>query len=335
MSAALAKKIHVLWEDPDAFLEKLHAAAPFEVAGSRRPPPANSEMVRAGTRLVRRYLCDKWTSARYREQWALACQHGAGERPMMGEFRTLLPPMDRFWADPFPIQLGNDYYIFHEEARFATGKGCIVVTVLDEQGNPLARPIPVLDRDYHLSYPFVFQWEGDVFMVPETASRRQVELYRCLDFPSQWKLEQVFLPGPIARDPTLAFLFGRWWLFASIPAHGAGASDELHAFHSDSPLGPWTPHRNNPIKSDVRSGRPAGRIFDSHGQFHRPAQDCSRRYGYAVSINRILRLDPESYEEAEVDRIFPNWAPSVLGVHTFNRVGSLTVIDCLVKRRRL
>ena len=333
IAAALARKIQMLWEDPDAFLESLKAAASFELTRNPSVAPGNLEMVRAGTLLLRRYASDKWLSTLYREQWALAYRHGTGDRLLMGPFHQLIPPLDRFWADPFPIQVGNDHYIFHEELLFSTGKGSIVLTVMDDTGRT-ARPIPILETDYHLSYPFVFQWDGDFFMMPETASQRRVELYRCVDFPAHWKLERVVLRGMKALDPTPALLFGRWWLFANMPAYGAGTSDELHLFHADSPLGPWTPHRDNPIKSDVRSARPAGRIFENHGEFYRPAQDCSTRYGSAVVINRILQLNPETYEEIEMGKVGPDWVPQVEGVHTFNVAGNITVIDCLLRRRK-
>ena len=323
----------MLWEDPEALLETLKTPAPFAVAPVLSPPPGNLDVLRAGARLVRRYVADKCESALYREQWALAYQRGSGQRPMMGALRHLIPPKDRIWADPFPVQVGNDWYIFHEELLFASGKGTIVLTVVDDTG-VVAPPVPILERDYHLSYPFVFQWDGDWFMTPETGSHDQVELYRCAGFPSQWKLERVLLSGVRAFDPTPAFLFGKWWLFANIPAYGAGINDELHLFSADSPVGRWTPHRQNPIKSDVRSARPAGRIFEQRGQFYRPAQDCSARYGYAVSINHILQLNPDTYQEAEVDKILPDWGPNVVGVHTLNHAGSMTVIDCLVRRRR-
>jgi hypothetical protein len=335
IAATLAKKIEVLWNDPDAFLERLEAAQPFEAAQGLSRAPGNLEMLRAGTLLIRRSVSDMWIKTLYREQWTLAYQHGASTQRIMGSFRKLIPPMELSWADPFPIQVGNDYYIFHEQWPLSTGKGSIVVTVVDDKGH-IAGPIPVLEKDYHLSYPLVFQWDGDLFMIPETASHNQVELYRCVDFPSHWKLERVVLSGLRALDPTPAFLSGKWWLFATIPAYGAGkSSDELHLFSAESPLGPWTPHRSNPVKTDVRAGRPAGRIFEHQGHFYRPAQDCSVRYGYAVSINRIVRLDPETYEEVEVDKIIPDWSPSVAGVHTFNRAGNMTVIDCLLRRKKV
>lgn len=334
IAAALARKIQLLWEDSEAFRERLKAATPFDVARGPSAAAGNVDVVRACAVLVRRYASDKWRDARYQEQWALAYQLGVDTPLRIETLQTLLPPRDRFWADPFPVRVGNEYYIFHEELLFASGKGSIVVTVLDDTARPVAPCLPVLQKDCHLSYPFVFQWDGDFFMIPETAARHQVELYRCVGFPSHWKLERVLLAGLRAFDSTLAFVSGRWWLFANVAAYGAGSMDELHVFHADSPLGPWTPRRNNPVKSDVRSARPAGRIFERHGQYYRPAQDCSRHYGYAVSINRILQLDPETYAEVEVDKILPNWAPHVVGVHTFNPAGGMTVIDCLVRRKR-
>ena len=338
MSAALTRNLLCLGEDPDAFVQRLAASASSDVAhppsGAPADAPGNLEMLRAGARLARRYASDKWMSTLYREHWTLAYQRGSSDGRVEGPFQTLIPPSDRYWADPFPIRVGNEYYIFHEEAPLSHRKGTIVLSVVDSAGKT-AGPIPILEKDYHLSYPFVFQWDGEFFMIPETAAHNQVELYRCVAFPSRWKLEHVLLSGLAASDPTPAFVFGKWWLFASVPVAGAGTSGELHLFYADSPLGPWTPHRANPVKSDVRSARPAGRIFERDGQFYRPAQDCSRRYGYAVSINRIVQLNPDSYGEVEVDKLVPNGKPDVAGVHTLNMADDMTVIDCLVRRRRV
>lgn len=334
MAGALGSKLRQLWQDPETFARGLDAVRPFDAVQHPSAPPRNLQVVRACTRLARRYIADKWRDAHSRAQWALAYQLGGGVPGRSGTLETLLPPADRFWADPFPVRVGNEYYVFYEEARFATGKGYLLVTVLDEHGRILAPGIPVLEEDHHLSYPFVFQWGGDFFMIPETASQQCVQLYRCIRFPDRWKAERVLLSGLPAFDATPAFYFGRWWLFANVAPYGARSMDELHLFHADSPLGPWAPHRANPVKSDVRSARPAGSLFERDGHLLRPAQDCSRHYGYAVSINRILRLDPEMYEEVEVDKIVPDWGPAVTGVHTFNSVGDLTVIDCLIRRRR-
>ena len=333
LSAALAGMLKGLWQDPDTVTGRLKEAQCVAVMPGPRRAPGNLETVRACAVLARRYLADKWAHARYREQWALAYQRCARDQFRVDQCRMLIPPKDHWWADPFPVRAGADTYVFHEEMPVATGKGRIVVTVVDGDGRATA-PFVVLERDYHLSYPFVFQWDGEFFMIPETGSSRQVELYRCTAFPSRWRLERVLLSGVTAHDPTLASMFGRWWLFANIPADGAGPLEDLHLFHADTPLGPWVPHRANPIKGDVRSARPAGRIFQRQGQFYRPAQDGSPHYGRAVSINRVLRADPDAYQEREAERITPNGSPRVVGVHTVNRAGEMTVIDCLLRRRR-
>jgi hypothetical protein len=333
LSGALSRMLQELWRDPDTLCGRLRVARPIEVRPQSSRVPGNLATLRAGALLTRRYIADKWTHARYREQWALAFYRGAAEPLRLDRCRMLIPPKDLWWADPFPVQVGGDTYVFHEEMPLTTGKGVIVATVIDEQGYATS-PLPVLEREYHLSYPFVFRWDGEYFMIPETGSARQVELYRCVGFPSRWRLERVLLAGVTARDPTLAFMSGTWWLFANIPADGAGSLEDLHLFYADTPLGPWTPHHGNPIKCDVRSARPAGRIFERQGQFYRPSQDGAPYYGHAVSVNRILRLDPETYEEQEVERITPSQPSRILGIHTLNRVGDMTVIDCLLQRRR-
>jgi len=106
---------------------------------------------------------------------------------------------------------------------------------------------------------------------------------------------------------------------------------ELHVFSAASPLSrQWEPHRLNPIVRDATHARPAGRILAAAGSLERPAQDCSVRYGYAVRVQRIERLDHEGYLEREIAALRP---PSgrVRGVHTLNRVAGLTAIDA--KRR--
>jgi hypothetical protein len=111
-------------------------------------------------------------------------------------------------------------------------------------------------------------------------------------------------------------------------------SDELHLYYGDSPLGPWKPHAKNPVKSDVRNSRPAGRPFYWKGDLYRPAQDSSQRYGYGMRINRVVQLTPSEFREEEVSQILPQWRRDLRGTHTLNICDDLTVIDCLVHRRR-
>lgn len=124
-------------------------------------------------------------------------------------------------------------------------------------------------------------------------------------------------------------------MFVNIQEEGVSVNwDELHLYYADNPRGPWKPHARNPVVSDVRSARPAGRLFWSNNQLYRPAQDSSVRYGYATTINHIKKLSPTEYSEIEVAKILPNWDKDIIGVHTWNTFNEISTIDCLVKRRR-
>jgi hypothetical protein len=102
----------------------------------------------------------------------------------------------------------------------------------------------------------------------------------------------------------------------------------LFIYHADQFEGPWQPHQNNPVKSDVRSSRPGGTPFMLHGKLYRPAQDCSVSYGSAIAINEITELTENSFAEKTVRRIEPRaeWKFNK-GLHTFSIVADNILID--------
>ena len=161
-----------------------------------------------------------------------------------------------------------------------------------------------------------------------------MQLYRAVEFPFRWELDRELMTDVVAVDPTLAHINGQWWMFANTDACGASTMDELNLYYSDSPLGPWTPHRRNPVVSDVRRSRPAGRLFQSSGAWFRPSQDSAGTYGRAMVINRIIRLDRQAYEEVPVTRVDPEWMPGLTGTHTINASDGVTVIDGRRRRPR-
>ena len=297
--------------------------------------PGNLEMVSHGVRLAGRYAADKLRDVWYLNQWSIAYRlHPGSDGPDPGlhRFKLLRPPADRFWADPFPVSADGLHYIFVEELPFSTNKGHISVLELDASGQ-LRGTAKVLEKDHHLSYPFVFEWRGERFMIPETGANRSIEVYRAHAFPHQWQLEQILMDDIYAVDATLLELDGAWWMFANVAADGVVNTDELHIFKAPTPFGPWSAHRRNPVKSDGRCARPAGRL-QWNGRLYRPSQDCSGRYGAAIVINEVEKLNDCDYRETAVSRIEPRWAPNLLATHTLNSAAGVTVADVLVKRRR-
>jgi hypothetical protein len=251
-------------------------------------------------------------------------------------FRVLRPPPDAAWADPFVAYVDGRHYILFEDYRYATRRGHIAAMEVERDGS-CSPPVPVLVRDYHLSYPFLFEWRGERYMIPESSDNSTVDLYRAARFPYEWRHERTLFSGRRLVDVTLQEIDGRWWLFANAPAvpearYESWLWDELHLFHADSPLGPWTPHPRNPVVSDVRHARPAGRLFRRDGVWYRPAQDCAGGYGSRLAIQRIVRLDTERYVEDPATTLSGTWRRDIAGLHTVNAAGGLTVIDVHLRR---
>jgi hypothetical protein len=298
--------------------------------------PGNLQMLKLGAGVMARFAADKLRETVRHDQWALAYRLNPAldtPDPGMHRYKLLLPPQDRFWADPFPVTKDGRHFIFMEDLPYRTGKGHIGVIELDKKGS-VVRVEKALEQDHHLSYPFVFEWGGSHFMIPESGARRRVAIYRAHDFPGGWQLEDVLLDNVYAVDATLHEADGTWWMFANVGAEGTWNYDELHLFHAASPLGPWRPHPMNPIKSDARAARPAGRLFRWKGSLYRPSQDCSGQYGGAIVINKVLRLTQSEYSEMPVSRLEPRWAPNLLGTHTLNAAPGISVTDVLVRRWR-
>ncbi|KAB5491519.1 MULTISPECIES: hypothetical protein [Flagellimonas] len=250
-------------------------------------------------------------------------------------FKRIVPPKDRFWADPFIFEKDGKYYVFFEELIYKNGLGNISVLELDEKGN-YSEPKIVLEKDYHLSYPFLIEDNGNLYMIPETAENKQIELYKCDQLPLKWSLEKVLMKDVQAVDTTIISHENTYWLFCNIKENeGSSTSNELFLFYADNLVtNNWTPHPKNPIVSDVSSSRPAGKIFEYNGHLIRPSQNCAKHYGHGMQLQMIKVLTKEDYQEINLQSIYPNWEKDLVSTHTINQTGKLTVIDALVKRRK-
>lgn len=313
----------------------VHSAVP--VRAGKRARPSAAQLAKHLAQMCARGLRDKVHDWLYLSQWILLFHMGETAPCMdLSQFRKIVPPKDRLWADPVAVLRGGKYYIFVEEVPFATNKGHISVIVMDPTGSH-GPAVQVLERPYHLSYPFVFDADGQTYMIPESSSNRTVELYRCADFPTRWEFVTNLLADVCAVDATLLRYKGKWWLFANMAeTPGSSTWDELYLFHADSLLGAqWSPHPLNPIVTDVTRARPAGPIFEKEGRLYRPGQDCSVRYGYGIRVHEITELSEHTYDEVEVASIMPSWDKKIIAAHMLAHAGALTVADALQPRSKL
>ncbi len=237
----------------------------------------------------------------------------------------------RYYADPFVFVRDGETFVFVEECPYATGRGLISVFTIAADG-AVGAPRPVLEAPFHLSYPFVFEHAGAIYMAPESAAVNRLQLYRAERFPDVWVPEGALLDGVAAADATLVHHGGRWRLFATVANDGQSDWDSLAIFCADRLDGPWRSHPANPALIDARQARSAGRFFERDGRLYRPAQDCAGGYGAALALCGVDRLDDDGFAQTIEARLAPP-GRAWRGVHTLNDAGGLEVIDLLGPRR--
>ncbi|ARP87432.1 glucosamine inositolphosphorylceramide transferase family protein [Bordetella genomosp. 9] len=262
-------------------------------------------------------------------RWRIGMCPTGRQEVVTSDAAVLVPPKGRFFADPFVYTRDGQPYIFFEDYYFRERKGKIsVATYIDGAFRFLG---VVLDLPYHLSFPFIFEFEGGTYMVPETCGNRTIELWKCREFPLKWELHATLMNNISAVD-TIVFPYGgRWWLFTNIDrTDGVSHCDELFAFHADRPDATvWTPHALNPIVNSPVKARNAGMIMTPEGTVIRCAQTQGfLHYGKGVSLNRIEVLTPQTYREADGPVHYPNFLRKPFAsMHHWHHHGGHTVFD--------
>jgi hypothetical protein len=264
-------------------------------------------------------------------QWFLLCGR-ADQRSLLAPrpdtLHKLFPSADRAWADPFLWKRGDDYYVFCEEWLYSEPHAHIAVMQVSAEGLPLSSSAPVLQLDHHLSYPFLFEHEGVLHMLPEGGQGRSVDVYECEAFPDRWRKRATLMKDLHYADATLCEHAGKWWLFIGIKRGLLSFNRDLFVFWADTPLSnQWRAHPGNPILRALTGARPAGRMFKLDGKLFRPSQNCLVRYGYSLKLNEITVLDTRHYEERLVKEVTPDWEKDIRANHHIDWHAGLVVMD--------
>lgn len=202
-------------------------------------------------------------------------------------------------ADPFMLKRDGEWYMFFEVMNRETRKGEIGLAT-STNGLRWTYRQRVLAEPFHLSYPYVFQWLNDYYMLPESYQATSIRLYKAVDFPTQWSFVGSLLRGEEFVDPSIFRIDSMWWLLAGLGTRPHRA-DVLRLFHATELLGPWVEHPVSPIiAGNPHIARPAGRVLVFDGRVYRFTQDCCPDYGTQVRAFEITELTTGSYCEQEV-----------------------------------
>jgi len=195
-----------------------------------------------------------------------------------------------FVADPFMIRDGDKWFMFFEILESAQHKGIIGLAV-SEDGLNWRYDRVVLEEPFHLSYPMVFRYNDEIFMIPESHEDYSVTVYKAQNFPYEWKKHHTILEGDFV-DPTIVHHESNWYLFVS------DRNDMLHLFWAEDIYGEWQRHPKSPIvKKDPQHARPGGRVIRYDKYLIRFTQSSKPSYGWDVRAFIIDELTPHIYKE--------------------------------------
>jgi hypothetical protein len=291
-------------------------------------PPLWALVSKASMTVMRKTLMQIERLVTGRGQWAVGWRINSASllESQVAMFGVIADNRDYYLADPFPLRYHGGDLIFMEQFDYALGQGHIAVTkIINDQ---TTRLVAVIETPYHISYPFIFEDGGEIWMIPETGAAHGIDLYRAEKFPCHWKLETRLLDGIDGNDATITRIGDQLWMFVSERFWNSSSWDALSLFYANRLSGPWRAHRDNPILFDATRSRPGGALFQHNGELIRPMQDCSRFYGGTVLLCRVDGLEPFAQTMRGVVSV------AGAGCHTFNNHRGLEVIDVFGHRRR-
>lgn len=201
-----------------------------------------------------------------------------------------------FVADPFMVQDNGIWYMFFEVLNARDKQGDIGLAISHDAVNWTYKQI-VLDEPFHLSYPYVFKWENEFYIIPESHQDDSIRLYKAVDFPTQWTFVKVLLAGSDYVDSSIFHFNSKWWLFTT-----SIKSNILRLYYANELMGTWIEHPKSPvIEENTHIARPGGRVVVFDSRIIRYTQDTEPTYGNQVRAFEITQLTTTNYEEKEVN----------------------------------
>ena len=253
------------------------------------------------------------------------------------EYKLLMPTKKEWYADPFVYFHNDEIYVFMEV--MFTDKGYAGLGYSKLVNGKLTAPKVIIDYGQHMSFPFIFDYNGQIYLIPETRAEKKIKLYRCVEFPEKWEEIHHIDDDRALYDSVVFENNGCRFMFTSEERLDVMYGSILYLLELEADT--MTPKiiSDTKITDDCQFARQAGKMLHKNGKLIRVAQDCSKKeYGRALEFLEVDNLEPENYSEHLIKHISPadlryeKRIHGKMGVHTYNRENNFEVIDLRLAR---
>ena len=266
-----------------------------------------------------------------KENWMIGFAKSKFNEKRLEQYK-IIKNKNGFFADPFLFKKDNTNYLFVEDYSFEKKKGVISCFKLNEKNNEHLGT--VLTENFHLSFPFIFEYDNQIYMCPETHEIKEIRLYKCIDFPHKWKYETTLIKNISAVDNIIFKRNNIWWLLTNTDTNELDHNSELSIYYSNN--GPvtenWKPHSLNPIYVNPDKARNGGLINHKENIYRVNQKIGFNSYGSSLEINKIDEIDEKVFEETLFSKVEPNFAKGLNGCHHMNNNDEYTVFDFLKRK---
>lgn len=118
-------------------------------------------------------------------RWVSGKRRGFPWKNEHEKYRWLRPTFRYWYADPMVRHIRGKYYVFTEQFDLDEGKGKIAVSEI--RNGKIGTPKTILDEPFHLSFPNVFAFGQDYYMVPECSASHAIRIYKMGGSVEHWE----------------------------------------------------------------------------------------------------------------------------------------------------
>lgn len=258
-------------------------------------------------------------------------------------FHELLLKINRrFWvADPFIFEKDGNTYVFYELFDLIKRKGCIAFSKLVEESQ-LTEPKIIICGN-HKSFPFIFEYENEIFIIPESCEDNSVCIYQAKSFPDEWVKTKDLLTDVFATD-SISFCYdNKRYLLTSeqyiMPPFNKLVScwvkNRLYEI-SEKSREFYSLNKGIVVAEGDEGIRNAGAIFKDKNKLIRPGQNSPNNvYGKGLAFFVIKSICPYNEElllkingeEMSKHIIYACNSKELIGTHTYNSSQNYEIID--------
>lgn len=248
-----------------------------------------------------------------------------------------VPNTETYWfADPILYEHKDRLWLFVEAYHRQNRRGEIGVFEIVDGCAKGYRTILIMDC--HLSYPYIFEKDGKIYMIPESGNGKSINLFEAVDFPYTWEKRAVLCKDGIFRDSTVYAHNEEYYLFTY---QRTDTNRYLH--HTYKCFLFRIDFESGSLKAieEYEDGnvnlRPAGLMTEYNGRRIHATQKCDRIYGESVifwenSAKELSWKNAREIKRLDGDQIVIEGIGCPLMIHTYTCAGGYEVIDYRFRR---